>query len=199
MNSLVTLAFSIDDLPPAAQYGIPLLGVLLITMSMMMGIRKKRRYSQEQGTSREKVDELKQRHKLRGDLEQLMIEVEQLAKRFGAQLDAKTMHLEQLLSEADRKIAELKQAEQVLQNAANMQQAMASSLEDKPAAPATESASSAGVETAPPTAPPVVNAEDALKQSVYDLAEQGHDPAEIARQLNEHVGKIELILALRKS
>ncbi len=193
MSGIITLAFSIDDLPPAVQIGIPLVGVLLITMSMMMGIRKKRRYAQQQGTAREQVDDMKQRHKLRGDLEQLMIEVEQLAKRFGAQLDAKTMHMEQLISEADRKIAELKQMELGRQNAAKLHEAMASPFEDKPAAPA------AVPTTEAESASPTQNAGDALKQSVYDLAEKGHDPAEIAKQLNEHVGKIELILALRKS
>ena len=38
---------------------------------------------------------------------------------------------------------------------------------------------------------------DPLAKSVYSFADQGLDPAAIAAKLNEHVGKIELILALR--
>ena len=38
---------------------------------------------------------------------------------------------------------------------------------------------------------------DAFTQHVYELADAGQPPVMIARDLNEHVGKIELILALR--
>lgn len=40
---------------------------------------------------------------------------------------------------------------------------------------------------------------DPLTLSVYALADRGHEPLDIARQLDEQVGKVELILALRKS
>ena len=40
--------------------------------------------------------------------------------------------------------------------------------------------------------------EDDLTRNVYRLADAGHDPVAIAQQLNEHVGKVELILALRR-
>lgn len=197
MSDAHVLASLMEMLPESAPYAIPALGVLLIIMSMMMGIRKKHRQSREQGTSRDRVEDLKQRHKMRGDLEQLMIEVEQLAKRFGAQLDAKTMHMEQLINEADRKINELKQMELARQNAAKLQQAMASPFEDQPSRQAQPEAPVSADEPAAGDSPQ--NAEDVLKRSVYDLAEQGHEPAEIAKRLDEHVGKIELILALRKS
>ncbi len=182
MIGIITLAFDISELPPAARIGIPVVGVLLITMSMMMGIRKKRRRSQARGTTRDRVEELKQRHEVRGDLEQLMVEIEQLAKRFGAQLDAKTVQMERLIDEADGKIRELKQLGQARQDAPQIYTPQPSS--PKPQDPALSD----------PPSP-----DDVLKRSVYDLAEQGHDPAEIARRLDEHVGKIELILALRKS
>lgn len=174
MNGIITLAFKMSELPPSAKWGIPVVGVLLITMSMMMGIRKKRRRFHTQGTARDRVEELKQKHAVRGDLEQLMVEIEQLAKRFGAQLDAKTVQMERLIDEADRKISELKQLDQARRDPYQMQQ------------------------PTPPNPQPITP-DDVLKRSVYDLAEQGHDPVEIARRLDEHVGKIELILALRKT
>jgi hypothetical protein len=42
--------------------------------------------------------------------------------------------------------------------------------------------------------PPV----DPLNQTVYQLADEGLPPVEIARKLQQHTGKVELILALRK-
>ena len=179
MNGMITLAFKMSELSPAARIAIPFLGVLLITISMMMGIRKKLRRSQTRGTAREQVQELKQKKAVRGDLEQLMVEIEQLAKRFGAQLDAKTVRMERLIDEADRKIGELKQLDRARRDAD----------EPQPACPPQP--------TTPNPQPPTPD--DALKRSVYHLAEQGLDPAGIAHQLNEHVGKIELILALRKT
>ena len=39
---------------------------------------------------------------------------------------------------------------------------------------------------------------DPLNQQVYDLADSGLPPVEIARTLQQHTGKVELILALRR-
>jgi hypothetical protein len=35
--------------------------------------------------------------------------------------------------------------------------------------------------------------------AVYELADGGRDPVEIARALDEQIGKVELILALRET
>lgn len=189
MIGLPTLAFELPELGPAGEIGIPLLGVLLITMGMMMGIRKKRRRSGTQSSAREHVDELRQKQAVRGDLEQLMMEVEQLAKRFGTQLDAKSMQMERLIDEADQKIAELKQLELNRQNTPVQPQ-------QPPQAPhyAAQDAT-----PTPQTPAPAPDPDAELKSKVCGLSDQGHDPVEIARQLDEHVGKIELILALRKA
>lgn len=38
---------------------------------------------------------------------------------------------------------------------------------------------------------------DPLTRGVYNLADQGYAPVQIAQELEEHIGKVELILALR--
>lgn len=43
-----------------------------------------------------------------------------------------------------------------------------------------------------------VELNDPLARSIYELADQGLTAAEIAQRLGEHLGKVELILALRK-
>lgn len=179
------------ELSPVAKIVIPFFGVLLITMSMMMGIRKKRRRSHMQGTAREQVEELKHKKAMRGDLEQLMVEIEQLAKRFGAQLDAKTVQMEQLLDEADRRIADLKRLGQEREQRSASAEPGSSSL-----TPPTSASTNPQPQTPSPQPP---SPDDAVKRSVYDLADQGHDPVQIAQKLDEHVGKVELILALRKT
>ena len=182
MNGMLALAFALSELSPALNWALPFLGLLLIIMSLMMGIRKKRRRAHAAGTARDRVDELQQQQAVRGDFGQLMVEVEQLSKRFGAQLDAKSMQMEQLIEEADQKIAELKRLEQSRAQSPQSHDPQTSS--PRPL-------------VSVPSEPP--SPDDALKRSVCGLADQGHDPVEIARRLNEHVGKVELILALRKT
>lgn len=46
--------------------------------------------------------------------------------------------------------------------------------------------------------PPRDPAVDPLNQQVYELSDEGLPPVEIARQLNQQTGKVELILALRQ-
>ncbi|MEZ6191865.1 MAG: hypothetical protein R3C45_11335 [Phycisphaerales bacterium] len=134
LSCALTLAFDIQELSPTLNIAIPLLGVVLITIGMMMGIRKKRRQAGARSSSRDRVDELRQKQAVRGDLEQLMTEVEQLAKRFGTQLDAKTMQMERLIDEADRKIAELKQLEQARRAAMSLHTPEPSSYTAQPSA-----------------------------------------------------------------
>jgi hypothetical protein len=40
---------------------------------------------------------------------------------------------------------------------------------------------------------------DPVVRRVYELSDAGRAPAEIARELDEHIGKVELILALRQA
>ncbi len=121
-------------------------------------------------TPREKIERLKQVGGTRNDLRQLMVEIEEMARRVGSQLDVKAHRLEKLLQEADQKLQQL-----------NVR--LPQSSEGESAAPPT------------PTAPPV----DPLTAQVYALADEGRNSVEIAQQLDEQVGKVELMLALRQT
>lgn len=203
MIGTIPLAFfETWELPEGMNLWLPALGVLLITMSMMMGLRKRRRRPSANVSARDHVDELRQKQAVRGDLEQLMIEVEQLAKRFGTQLDAKTMQMERLIDEANLKIEELKQLEQARRDVESIRPPVPPvppvppETPEPPDFPVT-SESSPTPSTPNPQSPTDPDAE--LKYKVCGLADAGHDPIEIAKQLDEHVGKVELILALRKA
>lgn len=148
-------------------------GVVLVTICLLMSLRNRRRRQAIQPTPQERVEHIRQLRGMRGDLEDLMVEIEQLAKRFGAQLDAKAVQLEKLIADADEKIARLK---------------------DLPAQASAPAPAGATPKSRP--LPPAVP-DDPLARSVYELADQGVDPPDIAQRLNEHLGKVELIMALR--
>ncbi|MCC7409277.1 MAG: hypothetical protein IT442_14520, partial [Phycisphaeraceae bacterium] len=90
---------------------IPLLGIVLLVAGLVMMYRSRRQRSMAPRiTPQEQVERWRQEKGLRGDLEELMVEIEQLAKRMAAQLDAKAVRIEQLLEEADQKVAALESA-----------------------------------------------------------------------------------------
>jgi hypothetical protein len=155
------------------------LGVALITASMIMRLRKRRRILSPSRTPDEQLERNRQLRGMHGDLEQLMVEIEQLARRFGTQLDAKSIELERLLSQADQRIEQLRQL------ASHASPAPGAQVDDAQPGPAPR--------------PPVSRMDDPLSRSVYQLADSGYTPPQIAAELKEHIGKIELILALREA
>jgi hypothetical protein len=101
-------------------------------------------------------------------------------QHMAALLDNKAERLELLLAEAEHVIARLERAMGADAERPNAGHGALlndedSSLRQQPSAPA-----------------------DPLTRSVYELADAGHDSVEIAQQLDEQVGKIDLILALRR-
>jgi len=150
-----------------------LAGVVMVIAALLMRIRKRRKRAVREGTPREQLERLRQQSGMRGDLERLMVEIEQLAKRLGAQLDAKTMQLEKSMREAEEVISRLESAQGV----------------DVTAAPPAPRGSSL----------PGREADlDPFTRSVCDLADQGLSARDIAGRLDEHIGKVELVLSLRK-
>ena len=157
-------------------FGLLVVGIVFICAWLMMRIRKRSQRGPNHPTAQEHLERYRQKEAIRDDLESLMVDIEQMAKRLGAQLDAKSLRLEKLIDDADLRIAQLQQAmrEQHAQPPAHAAPAPVAAAPDPPAAPA-----------------------DPLAADVYRLADAGHNPPEIARRLDEHVGKVELILALR--
>lgn len=171
------------------------LALLLITASIFSMWKKRNAQRSKRVTGREQLQQLREKERVRGDLESLMVEVEQLARQMSSQLDAKSHQLEALIDEADRRIADLRQLED----------------ERTPSRQAPDVAEQRVEETAPPTAPPPTvstpsaspssesGVHDALPHRVYELADRGLAAEQIADQLDEHAGKVELILALRNT
>jgi len=173
--------FRAVDLVPAA-------GMLLLITGLLMIYRKRRRkqFTDPCLTPQEQLERNRQLRGVHGDLERLMVEIEQFSKRLATQLDAKTIAVELMLKQADQRIAEMKRL-----SAGNGHGGDA-------AAPAERAATNPLEHEAPrtPAATPELPS-DPVSRSVYQLADQGLSAEAIAKRLSEHVGKIELILALR--
>ncbi len=151
-----------------------LAGLLLVTLSLMMRLRKRHKQRALEPGPHEQIERVRQIRGMRGDLEELMVEIEQMTKRLGAQLDAKSLQLERLIDEANQKIHQL----------------------ENPAGQGPDQFNSSTDASTPPTRQENLP-DDPLARDVYQLADKGFESDDIARKLNEHVGKVELILALR--
>ena len=172
-------------------------GVTLISISLLHRYRKRHRQQIDQSlTPQEHVEQSRQVRGLRGDLEHLMVEVEQLAKRMGSQLDAKAMTLEQLLQKAEEQIAALEALERRTQQAPTSTEA---SDPEAPTFPRPVADPAAPPAEAEPSTPADAETIDLLTRRVYAMADAGLAAMDIARQLGEQIGKVELILALRRA
>lgn len=117
---------------------------------------------------------LAQQRSVERQMNNLLVELSEMARQISAQLDTRATKLDVLIKEADRKIAELQRLEK--------------SLGDK-------SIQAAALPPEPP--PPNPYEPDPRHAEVYLLADQGMDAHGIAQKLDRPSGEIELILALR--
>lgn len=163
-------------MPEQLQYGIAAVGILFIIMAMFSLGRSRKRTAAGRETARDYVQRAREKQGVRDDLEALMVEINRMARDLGGQLDAKIIRIEKANQEAEERIAQL----EALRDTLNDPYAMSKPSVDQLVTPQAGAADT-----------------DPLTRQVYALADQGKGPADIAEQLDEHVGKIELILALR--
>lgn len=107
---------------------------------------------------------------------ELAADMKELTDRLSSQLDAKAARIEALLVQADARIVQLKY--------------LAAAASDAPVARiGTESTRSLKLE----------NPVDPVQQRVYDLADAGMAPVDIARTVQQPTGHVELMLNLRST
>ncbi len=118
------------------------------------------------------------------ELAELGSDLEELAERLAATLDAKAAHLEKLIAEADKRLHALDSAQTPQVEAVGAPApAPGARLERRPA----PSKFVAARDMDP----------DPVSREIFRLADDGRSPAEIAQKLDEQIGKVQLILALR--
>lgn len=175
----------IASTPAPALQGLPGLllaaGVLLLLLVTWSSLRRKlRKAAADRPDARERVARVRARHEAqtqgRASLDEVMVSAEELARRLAAHMDAKAARLERLIQDAERVIGELDRR---------------SGGAPRPASTRLPSAFD------PP--PEQRSGADPSVRKIYRLADEGRPPLEIASMLEEQVGKVELVLALRES
>lgn len=139
-------------------------------------------------------------------LSELSHDVEELAQRLAIELDGRAARVEELLSKLDDRIERLERlspASAAIAGHGTRQGDLCVVLKQEAAREmlsGTSPAAPAMATTAPAAIAATVasNAADSLTAQVARLADKGLSPVEIAKQLGQHTGKVELILALRR-
>lgn len=109
---------------------------------------------------------------------ELVVELEKMARQITSQLDTRAARLEELIRQADERAALLKSMTPGPRFAEGVEPA------DDPE------------ESLPPAPAPIPI--DPRHAAVYLLADQGRSPTEIAKEVGQPAGEVELILALRR-
>lgn len=185
-----------------------LAGVVIVVTMIMISTRRRAadRGSSPRAYAREQLAKIREQDGMRDDLQELMMQLEKLAREINAQVDTRFAKLEKAIADADARLAELKRLG--VQGATPVDAApdQPASEPEAPEATLPESEGGEGVadgavadggvaDASEPTAP--VDAAESLEQQVVELARAGKSPLEIARALGRDVGEVELIIKLK--
>jgi len=181
------------------------LGVVAIGVILTISIRSRiARKDAQRPTPGERIAEAKTKHRLIDDRNAIEARLNDAARHYASIMDNRAERLEQLIAEAEQRIAELTQ----LTSAAagnglapdRVTDAFAPAAQDAPQSPPAPAAAHRPEARARTAAPHSASGRglDPVTLSVYELADAGHDPVAIAQALDEQIGKVELILALRQ-
>lgn len=155
-------------------------GVFLMTLCVFSILRKRMRtrgvHRPTIGRAAADRNRMRAASQAKSSVEAVVVEAEELVRRMAAHLDNKAARLELLIREADERLTKL-QNEGV-------------DLNEGPSRPAAAPRNDVYYES---------KLSDPISRDVYRLADEGLAPVQIAQQLSEGVGKVELILALRNN
>ncbi len=199
-------------------------GVIVLVLVMFRSLRKhtrdNRRRDNALGSPAERIAGIhSQAQSSMEPATKLMVEAENIARRVGATLDNKAARLELLIEEADARLEQLNRALSRAGGANTASQhppAPPVERAPQPAAPRTldptlldrarveqdledrqsRVAGRISPEPAPAETPPAEGS-PSMSDQIHDLAESGLSSREIARELDQPIGQIELVLNLR--
>lgn len=165
-----------------------LAGVILAVGLLMLGsVRRHRNPGLDPSEyAREQIARLKDQKGVKDDLQQLVVELHDAARRLNAQMDTKAARLEALIRDADERIGRLHQAQSGSVSREGDVRGVDLMVDD--------SAQSDSASSAEPGEPP-----DPVRHRILSLSAKGNSAVEIARETGVKPGEIELILALHAS
>jgi len=163
-------------------------GVVILVMLMVRMLRRNLRKNapMQAGTPRERIDRMRAEASARPPTETYQAEAEELTRRLAAILDNKAARIELLIEEADERLARLDRATLGV---------------DVRTRPVEHDAGAFRAQTSEPVAAPSMHSQphaDPTQRQIYELADTGLNPVEIAQRLDQPIGQVELILNLRR-
>lgn len=164
-------------------YAVMLCAIVLMTIAVRR--RQREGFGKAAARQRGRLEDLAGQRGVRDDMEQLLGELQELSRRINAQIDTKYAKLEAAIADADRRIEAMERLTR-----------MASGRPGVDVTIADESPAHGEVEAEPPTP---ADAAAGRYAAVYELADAGKNPVEIARTLGRTPGEVELILSLRRT
>jgi DNA-directed RNA polymerase specialized sigma24 family protein len=153
---------------------------------------------------------LAQQRSVEREMSNLLVELSEMTRQLSAQLDTRSAKLEELMRQADAKIAELR-ARGMLPPSSDSPAALPAPTQAQPLPAPTDyplaglgliPADNAGVPPRPTLSTALEAATnrqqiDPRHAQIYAFVDQGLSPQEIAHRLGRPAGEVELILALR--
>ena len=171
---------------------VVVLALSLVTLSLLLLRWRRGRRAPLPDPPRTQLDRLRRQRDVQRSGEELIIQLEELARRISAQVDTKFAKLDQAIMDADDRLARLQAATARAERRAEQQSGGAA---PSPGTPADETPAHVPSETEIPS--DSLDSPDPRHQSVYDLADAGRAPDEIAERLALPLGEGEVILNLR--
>ncbi len=165
-----------NDMAPTLLFVFGMLALIAVLFRLL------RKNSTRQGpdanaTPSERIERIRGDAGARGRVETFSAEAEELTRRLGAILDNKAARLELLIDEADQRLTALAKAE------------FAPGVRTRPHEPEAHAFRAS---------PAPEEKMDPMHRKICELADAGHDPVQIARQLSQPIGQVELVLNLHK-
>lgn len=154
--------------PTDPQTWVPLTLGLVLLFYMMFRTRKKRRDPLDDSPGKLS---LAQQRSVERQMQNLLVEMAEMARQISAQLDTRAARLQQLIADADQRMAMLQNLQG---DTGTTPGSFPRSVRDEPA-----------------------TTDDPRHADVYKLADAGRTSADIAAALHRPSGEVELILALR--
>ena len=156
--------------------------VVGLTILMLSTRRKLRNHQRRtEPTARERFTELEREVKTTRNVEEVMLELDQLSRQIHGRLDTKFAKLEAIIRDADQRIAELSRLLRASSGDAACDVTVEATGADEPS---------------PDSSPEFA---DHPRVAVYQLAESGLSPSQIAEKVGKPLGEVELILALQRA
>jgi len=187
----VSTAIATTVFPSAAPMGLSaglsngqmvlIVGILGITALMIISTRRRLREARNspKAYAREQIARLRDEHAVVQDMEEVMVHLEEFARGVQGRIDTRFAKLEAVIRDADERIDRL---ERLVRHA-----------DGAPALDVTIDGQSPDADNAP------IQEDDLRQRSIYEWADEGQTPLQIAEQTGQSLGEIELILALRKT